>query len=143
MCCQAEQQALEDEVVTWPTDWPAQVVEYYVALASEHRWVASVIEAVVSNVQYIRGLAASDRLRHYFADEFEGEQYFLQAVPDGDELSVIRQIVIDTVGIVHRYSWQRLEDDVGFLTDQGLNPAADGGPAPTTAAHFQKVWMGS
>jgi hypothetical protein len=129
---------VNNAVVSWPADWSADVVDRYAALSARFGWPDSVVEAVASNAQYIRRLADSDRPRRHFAGELDGDQWFFEVVEDRGELIVIRQVLIEANGRAHHYSWMRLEDETGGLTDQALDPSQ--GPSPTTAAAFDEVW---
>ncbi|NYV73747.1 hypothetical protein [Streptomyces sp. UH6] len=91
-------------------------------------------------VAYFRALDENATLRHHFrgADEDGGVWYF-QAVPDGGALIAVKQAELTSAGQLHRYSWEHLEDDHGFLTDQALVPEED--PLePISAEDFQRVW---
>ncbi|MGW0566363.1 hypothetical protein [Streptomyces tauricus] len=91
-------------------------------------------------VAYFRALDESATLRRYFrhADEDGGLWYF-EAVPDREELTVIKQAALTPAGQLHRYSWEHLEDKHGFLTDQAIDLEED--PVETIPAEeFQRVW---
>ncbi|CAL9490031.1 hypothetical protein SUDANB15_03200 [Streptomyces sp. enrichment culture] len=77
-------------------------------------------------VAYFRALDENATLRHHFrhADE-EGGLWYIEAVPDRGELVAIRQAELTSAGRLHRYSWEYLEDEHGFLTDQALDPEED------------------
>jgi hypothetical protein len=107
---------------SWPTSWPDAVRQFYESLADEFGWSDYVVEGVSANVEYLRGLDASDRERAYFSGDAEGERWLFEAVDDGGRFVVIRQVVIDAGGGVHRYSWRRREDEHGGLTDQAIEP---------------------
>lgn len=91
-------------------------------------------------VAYFRALDEGATLRHHFrhADE-EGGLWYIEAVPDGDELIVLKQAELTSAGALYRYSWEHLEDEHGFLTDQAIDPEED--PLETiTAEEFQHLW---
>lgn len=91
-------------------------------------------------VAYFRALDEAATLRHHFchADEDGGLWYF-EAVPDRGELIAIKQAELTPAGQLHRYSWEHLEDEHGFLTDQALDPERDPLKAIPTE-EFQRVW---
>ncbi|MFI6207001.1 hypothetical protein ACIBAI_11405 [Streptomyces sp. NPDC051041] len=89
---------------------------------------------------YYRALDENATLRHHFrhTDE-EGGSWYIEAVPDGGELIVVKQAELTPAGRCHRYSWEHLEDDHGFLTDQAIDPGED--PLESIPAEeFQRVW---
>ncbi|WP_129289933.1 hypothetical protein [Streptomyces sp. N1] len=93
-------------------------------------------------VAYFRSLDEHATHRHHFrhTDE-DGNHWYFEAVPDRDELVVIKQAEVTGSGRLLRYSWQHLEDAHGFLTDQPVDPAED--PVETiTAEEFGRVWAG-
>ncbi|MFB7420262.1 hypothetical protein ACFC1L_37365 [Streptomyces sp. NPDC056210] len=79
-------------------------------------------------------------LRHQFhrADE-EGGLWYVEAAPDRGELIVIKQAELTSAGQLHRYSWEHLEDEHGFLTDQAVAPEENPQEA-IPAEEFQRVW---
>ncbi|MGW1837707.1 hypothetical protein [Streptomyces sp. NPDC002067] len=90
---------------------------------------------------YYRALDEGAAVRHHFrhADEDGGVWYF-EAVPDGGELAVVKQIEFTPAGTRHRYAWHHLEDAHGFLTDQPITP--DDPVEPITAQEFHQAWTG-
>ncbi|MFZ4236492.1 hypothetical protein ACOZGD_15090 [Streptomyces murinus] len=91
-------------------------------------------------VAYFRALDEAATLRHHFchADEDGGLWYF-EAVPGRGELIAIKQAELTPTGQLHRYSWEHLEDEHGFLTDQALDPEGD--PLKNIPAEeFQRAW---
>ncbi|MGP3772730.1 hypothetical protein ACTWJ8_18080 [Streptomyces sp. SDT5-1] len=80
-------------------------------------------------------------MRHHFrfADEDGGLWYF-EAVPDDGELIAVKQAELTPNGHLFRYSWDHLEDDHGFLTDQSLHPEEDG-LEPIPAEEFRQTWI--
>lgn len=93
------------------------------------------------SVAYFRSLDEGATLRHHFrhADEDGGLWYF-EAVPDRGELIAIKQAELSPVGRLHRYSWEHLEDEHGFLTDLALAPEGDPLEA-IPAEEFHRVWI--
>ncbi|MFC8962828.1 hypothetical protein [Streptomyces sp. NPDC057094] len=91
-------------------------------------------------VAYFRALDENATLRHHFhhADE-EGGLWYIEAVPDRGELIVIKQAELTSAGQLHRYSWEHLEDEHGFLTDQAIGPEDDPLEA-ISPGDFQRVW---
>ncbi|MGW0290614.1 hypothetical protein [Streptomyces tuirus] len=97
-------------------------------------------ERIAEIATYYRALDEGAILRHHFrhADE-EGGLWYIEAVPDRGELIVIKQAELTSVGQLHRYSWEHLEDERGGLTDQAIDPAEDPLEA-IPAEDFQRVW---
>ncbi|MFD7242385.1 hypothetical protein [Streptomyces massasporeus] len=91
-------------------------------------------------VAYFRALDEKATLRHHFrhADE-DGGLWYIEAVPDRGELIVVKQAELTSAGRLHRYSWERLEDEHGGLTDQAIAPEGDLLEA-IPAEEFQRVW---
>jgi hypothetical protein len=89
---------------------------------------------------YYRALDEGAALRHHFrhADE-EGGLWYFEAVPDRGELVAIKQAELTPAGRLHRYSWEHLEDEHGFLTDQAIDLEEDP-PEAIPAEEFQRVW---
>ena len=91
-------------------------------------------------VAYFRALdeAATQRYHFRHADD-EGGLWYIEAVPDRGELVAIKQAEMTSAGQLHRYSWEHLEDEHGFLTDQAI--ASEEDPLePIPAEEFQRVW---
>jgi hypothetical protein len=124
--------------MTWPAAWPSEVVDWYELLARRFGWPQSVIEGVIANVEYLRQLDGSDLPRWYLQGEFEGVRWFWEAVRAGGELVAVRQIEISPDGSARGYSWRRREDEVGFLTDQALEPSS--GIVPLSREAFLSAW---
>ncbi|MGI5367398.1 hypothetical protein [Streptomyces iakyrus] len=91
-------------------------------------------------VAYFRALDENGTLRHHFRhiDEEGGLCYF-EAVSDRGELVAIKQAEMTPAGRLHRYSWEHLEDEHGFLTDQAIDPEEDQ-LEDIPAEEFQRVW---
>lgn len=96
-------------------------------------------------VAWYRALEQSNRPRLYF--EFvdvegwvdEGARALYEAVEYEGELIAIRQVELPSAGGVHRYSWRRMEDVHGGLTDEPLDPHDD--PIkPITRETFEAAW---
>lgn len=91
-------------------------------------------------VAYYRALDAGASARRYFrhTDE-EGGLWYFETVADRGELVAVKQIEVTPEGAFHRYHWEHLGDEHGFLTVLALNPDED----PLTAVEpeeFQRVW---
>jgi hypothetical protein len=92
-------------------------------------------------VSYYRGLDEAATLRCHFrgADDAGGLWYF-EVVPVGSKLTVIKQAELTSAGTLHRYSWEHLADEHGFLTDQPIDPDED--PFEViTPEEFERVWI--
>ena len=90
----------------------------------------------------IRALDESEKPRSYWrgVDE-DASEWLFEAVEDGGERWVVRQLVIEPEGAEHRYSSQALEDEYGFLADQPL-PSDEPQLIPITADAFFRRWRG-
>ncbi|MDH6229084.1 MULTISPECIES: hypothetical protein [Streptomyces] len=95
------------------------------------------------SMAYFRALDENVTVRYHFrhADE-EGGVWYFEAVPDGGELVAVKQVELTPAGHPHRYSWEHLEDEHGFLTDQALVPEEDPLEA-VPVEEFQRVWGAS
>ncbi|WP_385629460.1 hypothetical protein [Streptomyces sp. SudanB135_2055] len=52
---------------------------------------------------------------------------------------VVKQAELTSAGQLRRYSWEHLEDERGFLTDEAIDPEED--PLKITPTEeFQRVW---
>ncbi|MGW3680445.1 hypothetical protein [Streptomyces prasinus] len=91
-------------------------------------------------VAYFQALDENATLRHHFrgTDEDGGLWYF-EAVPDCGELIAVKQAELTSAGRLHWYSWEHLEDEHGFLTDQAIDPEEDLLEA-IPAEEFQRMW---
>jgi hypothetical protein len=69
----------------------------------------------------IKALDESENLRSYWVgvDE-DASEWLFEAVEDAGKSWAVKQLVIEPDGTEHRYSWEALEDEWGFLTDQPL-----------------------
>ena len=124
----------------WPSDWPPEVRDFYAGLAAKWNWNSGIIDGVRRNVEYIRSLEeGASPPTFYRSPEIDGEEYFFQAVQDGDDLIAVRQINVNGRG-VHRYWWQAREDADGFLTDVELRPDTDE-LVPISANEFEHRWQ--
>ncbi|MFB7200454.1 MULTISPECIES: hypothetical protein [unclassified Streptomyces] len=65
--------------------------------------------------------------------------WYVEAAPDRGELIVIKQAELTSAGQLHRYGWEHLEDEHGFLTDLAVAPEEDPLEA-IPAEEFQRVW---
>jgi hypothetical protein len=73
---------------------------------------------------YVRNLDASQRPRVYWRGldpEGNRTEWLFETVEDDGQRVAIRQMVVDASGVVHRYWWEHLEHEVGFLTDQPVD----------------------
>ncbi|MFD7184217.1 hypothetical protein ACFV90_30005 [Streptomyces sp. NPDC059904] len=52
---------------------------------------------------------------------------------------VLKQAELTSAGQLHQYSWEHLEDEHGFLTDQAIDLEEDPLEA-IPAEEFQQVW---
>jgi hypothetical protein len=104
--------------------------------------ISSRLDDVVS---WYRALEESNRPRAYF--EFvdaegwvdEGARALYETVEHEGELIAIRQIELPSAGGMHRYSWRRMEDAYGGLTDEPIDPHED--PVkPIPREVFVEVW---
>ncbi|MFF8651862.1 hypothetical protein ACF06D_27000 [Streptomyces griseoluteus] len=68
-----------------------------------------------------------------------GGLWYIKAVPDHGELIVIKPAELTSAGQLHGYSWEHLEDEHGFLTDQAINLGEDPLEA-IPAEDFHRVW---
>ncbi|GAA3164646.1 MULTISPECIES: hypothetical protein [Streptomyces] len=95
---------------------------------------------IAETVAYYRALDENATVRRHFrhADE-DGGLWHFEAVPDRGELIVVKQAELTPAGRLHRYSWQHLEDDHGFLTDQPIDLDEDPVEA-VPAEEFQQAW---
>ena len=90
---------------------------------------------------YFRSLEESERPRLYLRardPEDERIQWLFEVIEDEGRRVVVKQIEVEPSGQVHRYWWQHLEDDHGFLTDQPLDDAE--GVSEASREDFQRVW---
>ncbi|MEU5795791.1 hypothetical protein ABZ800_20085 [Streptomyces sp. NPDC047813] len=91
-------------------------------------------------VAYYRALDEAATRRHHFCHaEEDGGLWYFEAVPDRGESIAVKQAELTSAGQLHQYSWEHLEDEHGFLTDQALDPEGDPLEA-ISAEEFQQVW---
>jgi hypothetical protein len=86
-------------------------------------------------------LEESDRPRTYLSGcdpEDARPQWLFEVVEDDGCRVAIKQIEAKSSGQVHRYWWQHLEDEHGFLTDQPLDDAE--GLSAVSPDEFHRVW---
>jgi hypothetical protein len=124
--------------MTWPATWPPEVADWYESQAMKYGWPGTVAGSMIASVEFIRQLDESDLPRTYLQGEFEGVRYLWEAVHDGATLTAVRQVYLSPDGRARRYSWRRLEDDAGGLTDQPLEPAP--GMTSTSQEEFLAAW---
>lgn len=94
---------------------------------------------------YFAALDASARSRSYWAGaspDDPDEWWYFEAVEDGGEIVVIRQVTIERDGQRHAYSADHIDDGWGFLTDQPLVPQESEDLGPCTAERFRAAWAG-
>jgi hypothetical protein len=125
----------------WPASWPPEAADWYESLARRYGWNQPAVDGVIASVEYLRQLAESDLPRSYLQADAGGERWLWEAVKVGGELVAVRQVEISRDGSVRRYSWQRREDDAGFLTDQALE--LPDGTASLTGEAFASAWSAS
>lgn len=65
--------------------------------------------------------------------------WYFEAVPDRGEWITIKQAQMTPAGQLHRYGWEHLKDEHGFLTDQAITPDEDPVEA-ISAEEFQRIW---
>ena len=97
--------------------------------------------ATEESVGYYQALQASARPRTYLcgdAPDVPAERWYFEAVEDGGEVIVIRQLVIEGDGTRHAYSADHIEDAWGFLTDQPLDGSE--GLSACRAEEFHAAW---
>ena len=90
---------------------------------------------------YFQRLQQSDRPRIYLAglDPDDPEtRWLFEVIEDDGHRVAVRQIEVDSSGRPHRYSWEHLEDEHGFLTDQPLDDAK--GLSEIPADDFRLIW---
>ncbi len=104
------------------SSFPDDVEAYYSDLADRREWTAETRRAIRSTVELIRDLDRGTAPRTYgaIADD-AGTDWLYEAVWHEREWVVVRQLQVGEDGTVLRYWWQRLEDEDGGLTEQGLN----------------------
>ncbi len=102
--------------------FPDEVEAYYAELAEQRGWQPETAQAYRASVELIRDLDRGTAARTYGAraDEY-GTDWLFEAVWHEREWVVVRQLQVGEDGTVLRYWWQRLEDEDGALTEQGLN----------------------
>ena len=123
--------------------WPPDVESYYRSLAIRRGWSPETVASFWRAVEYYRELDESASARLYFAGvDDEGWKWFFEVVEHDDELIAVKQIETPPGERAHRYWWQHLDDDDGFLTDQplGREEIAIGRFRAVTAEEFRIVW---
>lgn len=111
------------------------------ACAHWHDGLVVDLESITAEiVAYYRALDEGATLRHHFrhADE-EGGLWYIEAVPDRGELTVVKQAELTSVSQLHRYNWEHLEDEYGGLTDRAIDPEEDPLEA-ISAEEFRQAW---
>jgi hypothetical protein len=90
---------------------------------------------------YFRSLEESERPRLYLRGrdpENEETQWLFEVIEDDGRRVVVKQIEVESSGQIHRYWWQQLEDEHGFLADHPLGDAEDVSEA--SREDFQHFW---
>jgi hypothetical protein len=96
-------------------------------------------------VRFYRSLAESELERSYWfgiAPDDNEERCYFETVAHDDESVAIRQLTIERGGTSHRYSWQHMEDEWGFLTDRAMgDEITDGTLTPIDRHAFEAAWQ--
>jgi len=90
---------------------------------------------------YFRSLDESQRPRTHWrgVDPDDNDtQWLFETVDDDGQRVAIRQLVIEPSGAIHRYWWEHLEDEAGFLTDQPVDYVDK--LDEISAAEFARLW---
>jgi hypothetical protein len=109
------------------TDLPADVRERYRDLARQRRWPAGTESTFLEEARWFRDLDEGPAPRSYYegaADEpgLAGTRWLWETAVVADEIIAVKQIEVPPDGIARCYWWPHLGHDLGFLTDQPLNP---------------------
>lgn len=109
------------------TDLPADVRERYRELARQRKWPAVTESAFLDRVRWFRDLDERTTSRSYYEGAAEepglaGTRLLWEAAVVAGEVIAVKQIEVPPDGIARRYWWRHLEDELGFLTDQPLDP---------------------
>lgn len=78
---------------------------------------------------------------YWFGVDEDASEWLYEAVDDGGEAWVVKQLVIEPGGARHRYSWEALEDEYGFLAEGPL-PVDGRELTPITEDEFLRRWRG-
>ena len=88
----------------------------------------------------IQALDESDKPRTYwFFLDAEDREGLFETVDDAGRSWVVKQLVVEPDGAEHRYSWEALEDEWGFLADQPLT-ADESAPTSISRDAFLRRW---
>lgn len=117
-------------------------------LAAQRQWPPETEAAFRVSVAWYRALDEGSEPRRYF--EYvdheglvdAGARWLFEAVIVNHETVAIKQIELDSSGVVRRYWWRYLEDDAGGLADQVLD-GAEPGLKPVTRSAFYALWKSS
>jgi hypothetical protein len=109
------------------TDLPADVREHYRKLARQRKWPSVAESAFLDRVKWFRDLDEGPAPRRYYegtGDEpgLAGIRWLWETAVVAGEVIAVKQIELPPDGIAHCYWWRHLEDALGFLTDQPLDP---------------------
>lgn len=120
--------------------FPDEVEAYYADLADHRGWQPDTVRAFRASVELIRDLDRGTGARTYGArmDEY-GTDWLFEAVWYEREWVVVRQLQVAEDGDVVRYWWQRIEDEDGLLSEQGLN-RDEWGLRPLSREDFYAAW---
>lgn len=105
-------------------DWPDEVLNYYGALADARGWNQDTVTAFANTVEMVRQLSLTEGPRRYFAAEADSTQYLFECVDHEGHQLPVRQIEIEADGSRRLYSWQRLEDKAGGLSESAIDTSA-------------------
>lgn len=125
------------------TEFPPDVEDHCRRLAAEAQWPPETEAAFRASMAWYRKLEDGPAPRHYY--EYvdheglvdEGARWLVEAVELDDELVAVKQIEVSSSGDVRCYSWRRLHDDEGGLTDQALELAQ---LTPVSRSVFYTQW---
>jgi hypothetical protein len=126
-------------------DLPAEVRERYRRLARQRKWPPETESAFLRATCRIRALDEEPGPRGYYERAGEaglaeqGTRWMWETVTTDGAVIAVKQLEVPLDGVVRRYCWWRLEDNVSGLTDQALQPE-DEGLAPISRDAFYEVW---
>jgi hypothetical protein len=97
--------------------------------------------ATEESIRAIRALDESSLARSYWHFYWEDERshwYHETVNDDGEEWSV-KQLVLEADGSIRRYWWRHIDDELGALADQALDPTMPALDRITAEAFFE-LW---
>jgi len=126
------------------TDLPAEVRERCRQLALKRKWPPETESAFLATASWIRILDEEPGPRGYERTDGEGlaeqgTRWMSETVTIGGEAMAVKQTEVPLDGVVRRYCWWLLEDDISGLTDQALEPE-EGGLIPISRDAFYEAW---